>query len=169
MLGGLERYIEADPFDRWSRLALAENYRRMGRSEEALAALSDLPRSQPEVIDLLARIELDRQEVDKAERLVATGPVDDPLFARLHGRLALARGDAKSAVAYFRIAFAADSLDREALFGLAAALELCGDLKAAEPFRRGAANLDRLDFPSLSSLIAFLAQAAEQKVIETMK
>jgi RNA polymerase sigma-70 factor (ECF subfamily) len=29
-----------------------------------------------------------------------------------------------------------------------------------------AANLDRLDFPSLSSLIAFLAQAAEQKVID---
>jgi len=29
-----------------------------------------------------------------------------------------------------------------------------------------AANLDRLDFPSLRSLIAFLAQAAEQKVID---
>jgi len=29
-----------------------------------------------------------------------------------------------------------------------------------------AANLDRLDFPSLGSLIAFLAQAAEQKVID---
>ena len=40
------------------------------------------------MIDLLARIELDRQDVDKAERLVATGPVDDPLLARLRGRLA---------------------------------------------------------------------------------
>src|SRR3954453_606312 len=29
-----------------------------------------------------------------------------------------------------------------------------------------AANLDRLDFPSIRSLIAFLAQAAEQKVID---
>jgi len=29
-----------------------------------------------------------------------------------------------------------------------------------------AANLDRLDFPSMRSLIAFLAQAAEQKVID---
>jgi RNA polymerase sigma-70 factor (ECF subfamily) len=29
-----------------------------------------------------------------------------------------------------------------------------------------AANIDRLDFPSLGSLIAFLAQAAEQKVID---
>ena len=96
MIGGLERYIEADPDDRWSRLALAENYRRMGRSDEALRALAGLPRAEPEVIDLLARIELDRQDVEKAERLVATGPVDNPLLARLRGRLALARGDAKS-------------------------------------------------------------------------
>ena len=36
MLLGLERYIEADPDDRWSRLALADNYRRMGRSDDAL-------------------------------------------------------------------------------------------------------------------------------------
>ena len=145
MLGGLERYIEADPDDRWSRLALAENYRRMGQSEDALAALSELPRSQPEVIDLLARIELDRQEVDKAERLVATAPVDDPLFARLRGRLALARGDAKSALGHFRIALADDPLARETLFGLTAALELSGDPKAAEPYRQAAANLDRLN------------------------
>ena len=34
MIGPLERYIDADPDDRWSRLALAENYRRMGRSDE---------------------------------------------------------------------------------------------------------------------------------------
>ena len=95
MLAGLERYIEADPDDRWSRLALAENYRRMGRSDDALAALAGLPRDEPEVIDMLARIELDRQDVNKAEQLVATGPVDDPLLARLRGRLAL-RGATRS-------------------------------------------------------------------------
>ena len=88
MVGPLERYVDADPDDRWSRLALAENYRRMGRSEDARAALSGLPRSQPEVIDVLARIELDRQAVDEAEQLLATGPVDDPQLARLRGRLA---------------------------------------------------------------------------------
>jgi len=48
--------------------------------------------------------------------------MDDPLLARLRGRLALARGGAKSAVAYFRLAFTADPLNRETLFGLAAAL-----------------------------------------------
>ncbi len=145
MLDGLHRYIEADPFDRWSRLALAENYRRMGRSEDALAALAGLPRSQPEVIDLLARIELDRPDVEKAERLVATGPVDDPLLAQLRGRLALARGDAKSALGHFRIALADDPLARETLFGLTAALERSGHHKAAEPYRQTAAKLDRLN------------------------
>ena len=145
MVGPLEEYVDADPDDRWSRLALAENYRRMGRSEDALAALSGLPRSQPEVIDLLARIELDRQDVDKAERLVATGSVDDPLLARLRGRLALARGDAKSACGHFRIAFADDPLSRETLFGLTAALQVAGDPKAAEPYSQAAANLDRFN------------------------
>jgi predicted Zn-dependent protease len=164
MLSGLERYIEADPFDRWSRLALAENYRRMGRSDDALTALTGLPRDQSEVIDLLARIELDRQNVDQAERLLATGRYDDPLLARLRGRLALARGDAKSAVAKFRIAFPADPLDREALFGLTAALELCGDPKAAEPYRRAAANLDRLN-----SLVQRAAALKEQKDANLMR
>ena len=145
MVGPLEEYVNADPDDRWSRLALAENYRRMGASEDALKALSGLPRSQPEVIDLLARIELDRQDVDKAERLIATGPVDDPLLARLRGRRALARGDAKSAVGHFRTALADDPLARETLFGLTAALQLAGDPKAAEPYGQAAANLDRLN------------------------
>jgi tetratricopeptide (TPR) repeat protein len=157
MLGGLERYIEADPFDRWSRLALAENYRRMGRSEDALAALAGIPRSQPEVIDLLARIELDRPDAEKAERLVAAGPVDDPLLAQLRGRLALARGDAKSALGHFRIALADDPLARETLFGLMAALEMSGNPKAAEPYRQVAANLDRLN-----SLVQRAAALKEQ-------
>jgi hypothetical protein len=63
----------------------------------------------------------------------------------LRGRLALARGDAKSAVGHFRIALAGDPLARETLFGLTAALELVGDPKAAEPYHRAAANLDRLN------------------------
>jgi predicted Zn-dependent protease len=145
MVGPLEVYVAADPDDRWSRLALAENYRRMGRSEDALAALSGLPTSQPEVINLLARIELDRQNIDKAEQLMATVPLDDPLLARLRGRLALARGNAKSALGYFRVALANDPLERETLFGLTAALQLGGDLRAAEPYRKAAANLDRLN------------------------
>jgi len=164
MLAGLERYIEADPDDRWSRLALADNYRRMGRSDDALGALAGLPRDKPEVIDMLARIELDRQDVNQAEQLVATGPVDDPLLARLRGRLALARGDAKSAQHDFRIALGTDPLCREALFGLTAALQLSGDPQAAEPYRRSAANLDRLN-----SLVQRAAALKERKDANLMR
>jgi tetratricopeptide (TPR) repeat protein len=63
----------------------------------------------------------------------------------LRGRLALARGDAKSALGHFRIALADDPLARETLFGLTAALQLAGDPKAAEPYHQAAANLDRLN------------------------
>jgi tetratricopeptide (TPR) repeat protein len=142
---GLSRYIEADPRDRWSRLALAENYRRMGRTGDAEKTLAGLPPREPEAIDLLARIALDRQAREKAERLLADGPTDDPLLARLRGRMALAQGDAKSAVAYFRIALASEPLNRETLFGLTAALELSGDPKTAFPYRQTAANFDRFN------------------------
>ena len=37
---------------------------------------------------------------------------------------------------------------------------------ASDVMKSLAANLDRLDFPSIESLIAFLAQVAEQKVID---
>jgi RNA polymerase sigma factor (sigma-70 family) len=37
---------------------------------------------------------------------------------------------------------------------------------ASDVMKSLAANLDRLDFPSIQSLMAFLAQAAEQKVID---
>jgi tetratricopeptide (TPR) repeat protein len=145
MIGPLSRYVDVDPGDRWSRLALAENYRRMGLPGDAERTLAGLPRGEPEVIDLLARIELDRSDLEEAERLLATGRSDDPLLARLRGRLALARGDAKSAIDYFRIAFTADPLSRETVFGLSAAFQLSGDTKAAEPYRQTAANLDRLN------------------------
>jgi tetratricopeptide (TPR) repeat protein len=112
----------------------------------------------------LARIELDRREVSKAESLVATGPVDDPLLARVRGELALARGDAKSAQAHFRVALAAEPLSREALFGLTAALERCGDSRAAERCRRSAANLDRLN-----SLVQRASALKERKDANLMR
>src|SRR6478672_7763701 len=37
---------------------------------------------------------------------------------------------------------------------------------ASDVMKSLAANLDRLEFPSIGSLMAFLAQAAEQKVID---
>ncbi len=145
VIDGLSDYIEADPHDRWSRLALAENYRRMGRTDDAEQTLAGVSSGEPEVIDLLARIALDRQATEKAERLLAKGPKDDPLLARLRGRLALRRATRSRRLLTSGSHVAADPLNRETLFGLEAALELSGDPKAALPYRQTAANLDRFN------------------------
>jgi tetratricopeptide (TPR) repeat protein len=141
----LAKYVAADPSDRWSRLALAETYRRMDRFDDAESAIAPLPAGDPRVIELRARIALDSEGQEEAERLLAQGPADDPLLARLRGRLALSRRDVKAAVANFRIAYAADSEDRDTLFGLIAALELAGDKPAALPLREHVGRLDRLN------------------------
>lgn len=141
----LARYVAADPTDRWSRLALAENYRRMDRFEDAQSIIAVLPVDDPRVIELRARMALDREGQDQAGRLLATGPPDDPLLARLRGRLALSRRDGRMALAHFRIAYQADPDNREILFGLIAALELTGDRTAAQPFRERVGRLERLN------------------------
>jgi lipopolysaccharide biosynthesis regulator YciM len=141
----LTRYVTADPSDRFSRLALAENYRRLGLFDEVESALAALPREDSESIAIRVQSALDRQDQDEAERLLACGASDNPVLARLRGRLALSRRDAAGALHYFQIAYAADPEYRETVFGLLLALEMNGDDKAALPFREQARNLERLN------------------------
>jgi tetratricopeptide (TPR) repeat protein len=140
----LAQYVAADPSDRSSRLALAENYGRLNRFDDAKSILAPLREDDPHKIELLAQMALDHEGQDEARRLLSVGARDDPLLARLRGRLALARRNAKEAVAEFRIAYAADPENRDTIFGLIAALELSGDNKAAVPLREYAGRLDRL-------------------------
>ena len=139
----LAKCVAADPGDRWSRLALSENNRRMGLLDEADSAVAPLAADDPEAIAARARIAFDRHEMDRAERLLASGPVDNPVLARLRGRWALSRRDARTALSHFRIAYAADPDSREALFGLIGALQMLGDEQAAAPLRRTAAWRER--------------------------
>ena len=141
----LARYVAADPSDRSSRLALAENYGRLDRFDDAKAILAPLRDDDPRKIELLALLALDHEGQDEAQRLLSMGPRDDPLLARLRGRLALMRRDIKQAIADFRIAYAADPENRDTIYGLIAALELSGDKKAALPLREYAGRLDRLN------------------------
>lgn len=141
----LAGYVAADPLDRWSRLALAENYRRMGRLDDAESAIGTLANDDAEAIALRGRVALDRQDHEEAGRLLTLGPRDQPLLARLRGTLALGRRDVAEALANFRIAYAADPENRQAIFGLIAALELSRDNKAAEPLRELARRVDRLN------------------------
>jgi tetratricopeptide (TPR) repeat protein len=141
----LGRYVAADPADRWSRIALAENYRRMGQTDTAESVLEPLAPDDSEALVIRAQIAIDRQDLDRAERLLASGKQDDSNLARLRGRMALSKRDAPSAIHQFRIAFQAGPDDRETVFGLACALELAHETKAAEPYRELAGNLERLN------------------------
>jgi predicted Zn-dependent protease len=140
----LAECVAADPRDHWSRLALAENYRRMGRLHEAEVALEGLAETEPDTLAAHARIAFDRQELDRAEQLLGAGPADNAVLARLRGRLALSRHDPRAALNQFRIAYAADPDPGETLSGLIATLLLSGDEKAAAPLRAIAAKREKL-------------------------
>ena len=141
----LVRYVAADSADRWSRIALAENYRRMGQTDSAESVLEPLAPDDSQALVIRAQIAIDRQQQDRAEQLLASGKTGDTLLARLRGRMALSNRDAASAIRQFRVAFQADPDDRETVFGLMCALELAHETKAAEPFRELARNLERLN------------------------
>jgi tetratricopeptide (TPR) repeat protein len=141
----LARYVAADPADRWSRLALAENYRRMGQGDSADSVLAPLAADDQAAVSIRVRNAVDRQDLDRAERLLETTLADDPMLAPLRGRMALSKRDARSAVHHFRVAFGADPDDHETIFGLVCALELAQESEAAEPFRQRARNLERLN------------------------
>lgn len=140
----LAKCVAADPDDRWSRLALAENQRRMGLFDQAEATVAPLPADDPDALAVRVRIALDRNDTAVAERLLASGPPDDPGLDRLRGRLALTRRDGAAAARYFRKAFRAQPESHEGLTGLIAALTILGDAGALAPLRDLAARRDRL-------------------------
>ncbi len=140
----LERMLRNDPDDRPTRLALAENLRRLGRLDESEEMLAPMPATDPDARAERARVVLDRGDADVAAHLLAEGPADHGALARLRGQLALARGDT-SALEHFRLALAAEPDDRDSNFGLGLALRQSGQLEAALPYLDSARNLDRLD------------------------
>jgi len=130
----LRRYVEADAEDRWSRLALAEGLRRLGRVDEAQRLLQPMPDVNPEALALRAQLALDQGDLERVERLLAGGPADHPRLAQLRGQLALKRGDGASALGHFQVAYTAKHDDHITLTGLATALRQTGQTKAAEPY-----------------------------------
>ncbi len=140
----LARYVSVDPLDRWSRLALAENERRMGRHDTAESVLACLGLNDAAAVAIRARIAIDRQDLDRAQGLLAEAAGDDPALAVLRGRLALSKRDPQDACRHFRIAYSADPDDHETVVGLVRALELAGQSDAAGPFRQLARRLELL-------------------------
>jgi tetratricopeptide (TPR) repeat protein len=164
IIAAMTRCVRADPADRWSRLALADALRRVGRIDDAEAALAPLPEFDSAARILRAEIALDRGDSRAAETLLAGGPADHPGLARLRGRTALARHDGPTALQHFRIAAAADRDDRDTLFGLAAALVLTGHEADAVPYLAAARARDHL-----SSLIQRAAAPANRDSLDLLR
>lgn len=141
----LSTFLEADPDDRQSRLALADNYRRLGLFEEADQVLDVLPEDDAKALAERVMLAMDRHQEDRAEELLAQGPLDDPDLARIRGRIALARRNGPEAVRFFRIAYENEPTDHDTLFGLIGAYELIGDVATASALRREAKKLETLN------------------------
>lgn len=161
-------YLAADPEDRYSRLAVSENLRRMGLYDEASTTLKPLPAEDREAGVIRIQIDLDRSDLEEAERALARSPDGDPDLARLRGRALLARGDARAAETCFRAAFAADPDNRDAIQGLAATLDALGRRAQAARFHERGYHLDRLitlilraDDPATRRDAALLRELAE--------
>ncbi len=143
-LPSLEKFVAADPEDRNSRLALVEAYRRLDRLDDAERVLSPMPKSDPGARTKRVLLAIDRGNLAAAESQLAEGTDDDPQLARLRGQLALRRRDGAAAVGHFRIALAADPIDRQALAGMGTALGLIGRPEAARPYQDAARRHDDL-------------------------
>ena len=151
-------FVQADPEDRWSRLAIADNYRRQGLLDDAEAIIAPLPDSDRSALALRVMLAIDRHDEEKAEQLLQAGPSDDPTLAKLRGRLALARRDGPGAVCCFRLAYVHSPEDRDAVLGLANALTMMGDHKAAAPLRELSKN-----FELINSLVQRAAMQSERE------
>jgi tetratricopeptide (TPR) repeat protein len=159
----LRRFVATDPDDRWSRAALAETLRQIGRTDEAISVLAVLPESDPDARAVRARITLDQGDDRTAEAILAEGPADHPELALLRGQFALAHGDGPAAVRHFRAAYGALPDDRDTVFGLGTALALVGD-HAAAPFLRDAKAYD-----TLGALLTRAANRANRKDAALMR
>ncbi len=140
----LSRFLEADPGDRWVRLALAEGLRQMGRLDESEEVLAPLALSDPDARVVRARLALDRGDEPAARAMLAEGPADHAGLARLRGRMALARHDWPAAISEFRAALAAEPDHRDGLLGLARAHRLAGNDSEAGPLQDAVARHDTL-------------------------
>ncbi|GAC1465706.1 MAG: hypothetical protein NVSMB9_05580 [Isosphaeraceae bacterium] len=158
----MRKYLVADPDDRWSRLALAENLRVSGDREQAENVLSRLPDDDTEARVIRVRIALDRGDDRAAEALLARGPENHPDLARFRGRLALARRDGASALKHFRAAYAAEPDHRDTILGLAQALAMAGKPEEAAPLQAQARDHDR--FASLLQRAAAARGHADPKL-----
>ena len=140
----LTQYLAADPKDRWSRLALAEVYRRLKWLKEAEATLEGLSEADTEAMCLRARLAIERLDFEKAASLLERAPTEHAGLARLRGAIAMRNRDFSAAVHHYETAFRLEPHDREGIASLAQALLLRGDEEASKPYFERLRAYDKL-------------------------
>jgi tetratricopeptide (TPR) repeat protein len=135
ILAVLQKYLEADPDDRISRLALAEVWMKIGDLDSAASTLKPLPGSDVEARVLRARLALARLELDEVRALVSDCRADHVGLSLLRGQLALRSNDRQTAEREFWNALRQDPGNREAMQGLSGVLQLSGRAEEAASYR----------------------------------
>ena len=141
----LEGWVEADPDDHASRVALALGLRWSARVDRALEVLAPLGESDPDTRALRAQIALDRGEPEEAARLLAGPASSHAGLCRLRGQLALSRSDARTAVGERVRAYRLEPDDRQTIVSLGIALTLLGEAGAARPILSAIGRLRAYD------------------------
>ena len=129
----LESFIEADPDDRYSRLALATLLvDQPGMETNVERTLEPLPRDDHDALALRVELKLNHGQVDEALAMLRDAPEQNAHLARLRGRVALMRGDQAAAIRHFQDALGHDPHDWVSNSELGRALRLRGEESAAE-------------------------------------
>ena len=131
----LEPIVAADADDRWSRLALATNYRLTNRFDEVEETLRPLGKSDPDALAIRVQSAIDRGDFPAADQLAREGPAANPRLDVLRGRLALLLLDPRQAVVYLRGVLRQEPSNRDALQSLAVALRKLDDPEADTHFQ----------------------------------
>jgi tetratricopeptide (TPR) repeat protein len=141
----LQAYVDADPDDRASRLALVENVLDQPDQEANVLRLLDaLPKTDPDALALRVSLALHLGRLDEARSLLDSGPTQHPALAQFRGRLAMLRNDPAAAVEHFRLALSDQPYDRVSISELARALILAGQPTEAEAYAARARRLDEV-------------------------
>jgi tetratricopeptide (TPR) repeat protein len=141
----LETFIQADPDDRYSRLALATLLiAQPGQEAKVERVLDPLPHDDPEALALRVELKLNHGRTDEALMMLTASNANTPHLARLRGRVALMRNDFAAASRHFQDALSDEPYDRVAISELGKALLFKGDRPAAEAHLARAKQLDEV-------------------------
>jgi tetratricopeptide (TPR) repeat protein len=128
----LQSFIDADPLDRYSRLALAELLLDAPSAESQVQrALAPLTASDSEATALRIELKLNNGHIGEAIAMLRDAQAAHPRLARIRGRVALLRADHAAAVRHFNDALSHEPYDRVSLAELGKALALQQDQQAA--------------------------------------